>query len=270
MKEFMGSRIVVKVGTSALTHPCGQLNLKRMDGLCRVLADIIHAGNQVVLVSSGAVSVGTAKLRLDKRPSDTPRRQAAAAVGQCELMHIYDKLFAEYGMTVAQILLTRDVITTPERHAHARNALLAILEYGAVPVINENDSVAVEELEGDAFGDNDTLSADVAALCGADRLIILTDVDGFYDGDPSAPGAKRIPVVREITDELRAAAGGTASRHGTGGMTTKLQAAAAVMASGIPMALANSEDLSALYALASCEPGGPDCKCTWFLGHSKN
>ncbi|MCL2084090.1 MAG: glutamate 5-kinase [Oscillospiraceae bacterium] len=261
----MRNRVVVKVGTSTLTHPAGRLDLKRMDELCRVLADLIHAGREVVLVSSGAISVGTAKLRLDKRPPDTRRRQAVAAVGQCELMHIYDKFFGEYGLPVAQMLLTRDAIATPERYLHARNALLSIIEYGAIPVINENDSVAVDELEGDAFGDNDTLSAYVARLCDAERLVILSDVDGFYDGDPSSPGASRIPIVREITDGLRAAAGGSVSRHGTGGMITKLQAAAVAMDAGIPMALAKGDRLSALYMLASCEPGAPDSGCTWFL-----
>ena len=205
-------RLVVKVGTSTLTRETGSLNLQNMEHLARVLADLEGMGYQPVLVSSGAIGIGTKKLRLGERPTELRMKQAAAAVGQCRMMHIYDKLFAEYNRTVAQILLTGEDVESPVRSEHLHNTFEALLELGVIPVVNENDSVSSAEIETGqckVLGDNDTLSAIVARLCGAGLLVLFSDIDGLYDADPRThPGARLIHQVEAITPELRAMAGG--------------------------------------------------------------
>lgn len=244
-------RIVVKVGTSTLLREGGGVNLRRMDGLARVLADLKNMGHQVILVSSGAIGVGAGKLGMKARPTELRQKQAVAAVGQCELMHLYDKFFAEYGQTVAQILLTDEDVDVPSRAEHLSGTFTALLELGCIPVVNENDSVSSTEIETGqkkVLGDNDTLSAIVAGLCGADLLVLLSDIDGLYDADPhKCPGAKLIHRVEAITPEIEALAGGGGTQWGTGGMYTKLTAARRAMDHGIDMVIANSEHLDALY-----------------------
>lgn len=240
-------RIVVKVGTSTLTHDTGKLNLRRMDHMARVLADLRNRGIEVILVSSGAIGVGVGKLKLPAKPHDIGGRQACAAVGQCELMYIYDKLFGEYGQTTAQVLLTRDCVDDALRLRNIRNAFDRLLDMGALPIINENDTVATEEIE---FGDNDTLSAVVAQIVRADALVILTDIDGLYSENPSiCPDAKLIHVVKKIDEHTRSIAGGAGTSRGTGGMYTKVIAAQHATASGITTAIINGSAPENLYAL---------------------
>ena len=270
-REHKVHRLVVKVGTSTLTRETGSLNLQNMERLARVLSDLEGMGYQVVLVSSGAIGIGTKKLRLDQRPTELRMKQATAAVGQCMMMHIYDKLFAEYNRTVAQILLTgEDVdapirsehlhntfevtgedVDAPVRSEHLHNTFEALLELGVIPVVNENDSVSSAEIETGqckVLGDNDTLSAIVARLCGADLLVLLSDIDGLYDADPRThPDAKLIHHVSAITPELRAMAGGAGTWRGTGGMATKLNAAQTALEAGIDMVIANGSRIEALY-----------------------
>jgi glutamate 5-kinase len=247
-------RVVVKVGTSTLTYENGRLNLRRIESLVRVLSDIKNSGREIVLVTSGAIGVGAGHLGLKERPRDIGGKQAAAAVGQCELMYTYDKLFAEYGHVTAQVLLTRDVVENEGRKTNVINTLLRLLEFGAVPIINENDTVSIEEIE---FGDNDTLSAMVAQLVNAEALILLTDIDGLYDADPRTfPDAKRIPVVREIDDTLLALAGGAGSKRGTGGMITKLHAAQIAMDAHIPTVIMDGSRPTHLYDLLDGKPQG--------------
>ena len=194
-------RIVIKIGTSTITHPTGRLNIRQMEALCKVLSDLKNAGNEVILVSSGAIGMGVGKLRLGKKPTDVPTKQAAAAVGQCELMYTYDKLFSEYRHTVAQILLTADDIADPVRHENFQNTIQRLLELDAIPIVNENDTVSVAEF---GIGDNDTLSAIVATSVHADLLVLLSDIDGLYTADPHKdPDAARIELVPEITDSVR-------------------------------------------------------------------
>lgn len=208
-------RIVVKVGTSTLTYDSGRLNIRRIDHLCKVLSDLQNSGREVILVSSGAIGVGVGKLGLKQRPKETRKKQAVAAVGQCELMFVYDKLFGEYNRTVAQILLTRDVVEHDHSKQNVVNTFEALMEMGIIPVVNENDTVAIDELDGQNFGDNDTLSAIVADIVEADLLVILTDIDGLYEEDPRKnPDAKRIPVVRHIDGHIREIAGGSGSNRG--------------------------------------------------------
>ena len=241
-------RIVVKVGTSTLTYENGRLNLRAIESLCKVLTDLQNSGKEIVLVSSGAMGVGVGKLGLRSRPSETHRRQAIAAVGQCELMFIYDK---------AQLLLTRDIIDNALTKRNVTNTLQALLEMRIIPIINENDTVAVDELAGANFGDNDTLSAIVARVTDADLLILLTDIDGLYNADPHQhPDAKRIPVVTAIDDELLALAGGAGSKRGTGGMQTKLHALQLTMEKQIPGVIMNGADPQKLYALFDGEDVG--------------
>ncbi len=255
-------RIVVKVGTSTLSHPTGKMNLRFIDGLCKVLADLRNAGNEVILVSSGAIGMGVNKLSLSSRPDDMPTKQAVAAVGQCELMYMYDKMFGEYSQTVGQILLTAGDIENEERRQHFENTLERLLQLGAIPIINENDSITTKEI---AVGDNDTLAAIVAVNVKADILILLTDIDGLYSVDPrKEPGANRIPIVNEVTPELLNAAGGSGTKMGTGGMTTKLQAAAMCMDNGIDMIITKGEDASVIYRAIGCESVG-----TLFKGRRK-
>ncbi|MDD2363127.1 MAG: glutamate 5-kinase [Oscillospiraceae bacterium] len=247
-------RVVVKIGTSTLTYANGKLNLRRIESLVRVLSDIKNSGKEVLLVTSGAIGVGAAHLGLTERPRDMGGKQAAAAVGQCELMYIYDKHFSEYGHVTAQVLLTRDVIDDKNRKNNVINTIQRLLEYGAVPIVNENDTVSFEEIE---FGDNDSLSAVVAVLSGADALIILTDIDGVYTADPRTnPDAKFIPLVEKIDDDLRKAASGAGSSRGTGGMITKLHAAEIASAQGISTVILNGSDPSRLYDLFEGKPVG--------------
>ena len=243
-------RIVFKVGTSTLCHGGKGLNFRNIEGIARVLTDIKNEGHEVILVSSGAIGTGIAKLRLPERPLDIRDKQAVAAVGQLELMHIYDKLFGEYGATVGQVLLTRDDVDRPTVRQNLIGTFEALLRMGVIPIVNENDSVCIEEIESEhkVFGDNDTLSAIVAALTGAQLLVILSDIDGLYDSDPHVnPDAKLIPVVTEINDEITALAGGVGSRLGTGGMTTKLIAARAAGESGIDTIITNGSKPQNLY-----------------------
>ena len=243
-------RIVFKVGTSTLTYENGKLNLHRIESLCKVLSDLQNSGKEIVLVSSGAIGVGVGKLGLPERPKETSRKQAVAAVGQCELMFIYDKLFGEYNHTVAQILLTRDVMINDHSKQNVINTFQELLAMGIIPVVNENDTVAIDELEGSNFGDNDTLSAIVADIAEADALVILTDIDGLYDADPrKSPEAKRIPEVRYIDENIRKMAGGSGSNRGTGGMSTKISAAVVAMEAGIDCYVISGNDPAVLYDL---------------------
>ena len=247
-------RIVVKVGTSTLAHPTGRLNIRRVEQLVKVICDIAGAGNQVILVSSGAIGMGVGKLGLSQRPKDIPTKQAAAAVGQCELMYTYDRLFMQYHFTVAQLLITADDVKDQTRHENFKSTLSRLLELGAVPIINENDTVATEEL---GIGDNDTLAAMVAESVGADTLVLLSDIDGLYTADPHTdPNAKLLPVVNVIDDALLALAGGSAGNQGTGGMVTKLRAAQICMAVGCDMIITNGNDPDVLYRIVDGEAVG--------------
>ena len=238
-------RIVVKVGTSTLTYETGKINIRRMVKLCSVLADLHNSGMEVVLVTSGAIGVGVGKLGLKERPKDIPGRQAAATVGQCELMFMYDKFFSEYSHTIGQLLITKSDVENDERRNNLINAFNTMLEYGAIPIVNENDSVAVEEI---VYGDNDSLSAIVAKLINADALIILSDIDGLYDSNPNEnEDAKLIPLVTEIDEDLYKIAGGKGSSLGTGGMVTKLHAAEITMAAGIDTIVMNGENPTEIY-----------------------
>ena len=248
-------RIVVKVGTSTLTHKTGLLNIRRVEQLVKTLADLHNAGHEVLLVSSGAIGLGMGKLGLKDRPQDTPGKQACAAIGQCELMYMYDKLFGQYNLTVAQLLLTKYSIEGPHKD-NIINTMEELLSRGIIPVINENDTVAIDELELE-IGQNDSLGAYAAIIANADLLIILSDIDGFYDSDPSSnPNARLIPVVHEITDELRSLAGGAVSGLGTGGMITKLDAAEIAMKGGIDMVILNGRNPAKLYDLFDGEQVG--------------
>lgn len=242
-------RIVVKVGTSSLTYENGKLNIGCIERLVRVISDLQNRGYQMVLVSSGAVGVGCAKLGWHERPKDIRKKQAAAAVGQCELMHIYDKLFLEYGIKVAQVLLTRENVTDEEQRENIHNTFNILLETGVVPIVNENDTVATAELEHiETFGDNDTLSAVVARICSANLLVIFTDIDGLYDSNPREnPNAKLIDRVERIDSALRAIAGGPGTAGGTGGMATKLGAAELCMDAGISMLITRGDNAEILY-----------------------
>ena len=227
--------VVVKIGTSTLTYENGKMNLRRIDKLCRTLCDLQNGGRRIVLVTSGAIGVGMGKLGLPERPDDTAKKQALAAIGQCELMFAYDKFFGEYHQNVAQVLLDMNVI----------------------PIVNENDTVAVDELEGRNFGDNDTLSAIVASIINADVLMILTDIDGVYDKNPKAyPDAKRLSVIEKIDDEVRAMAGGAGSARGTGGMATKIRAAEIAGRANIPTYILSGEDPENLYRIFDGEDIG--------------
>lgn len=241
-------RIVVKVGTSTLTHKTGRLNIRKVEQLVKTLADIYNAGHEVILVSSGAVGLGMGKLGLRERPKDTPGKQACAAVGQCELMYLYDNLFSDYGVSVAQMLLTKYILLE-ERRKNVENALERLLALGTIPVVNENDTVAIDELELEV-GENDSLAAIVATIAKADLLIIMSDIDGLYDCDPHvSEDAKLIPVVHEITDEIRSLAGGAGSKFGTGGMRTKINAVEIAYDAGIDVILMNGRYPKQLYDL---------------------
>ena len=247
-------RIVLKLGTSTLTHPTGNLNIRRVEELCKVCSDLKNAGHELVLVSSGAVAMGVGKLSLAERPKDIPGKQAAAAVGQCELMYIYDKLYSQYHHVVAQLLITADDIETPERAKNFHNTLARLLQLRTLPIINENDTVATQEL---GIGDNDTLAAIVARTIRADLLILFSDIDGLFTADPhSDPAAKLIPVVERLTPEIERLACGAGSKFGTGGMQTKLHAAHIATEAGVPMVIANGAQPAALYDLMDGKPVG--------------
>ena len=249
--KMNGKRIVVKVGSSTLTHPSGMLNLRKIEGLCAVLADLQNAGYGMILVSSGAVSAGWTKMGLTHRPQTTEEKQAAAAVGQCELMSLYDRHLLSYGHTVAQILLTRDALENPVRRSHAENTFRLLCQMRCIPIVNENDSVSSDEL---CFGGNDILSAYVAELAEADLLINLSDVDGFYDSDPRKnPSARLISHVAKVTEEIERMASGAGTERGTGGMQAKLTAAKMAMAVGIPMVIAGGADPAVLYRIIDGE-----------------
>ena len=250
-------RIVVKVGTSTLAHPTGRLNIQRMERLCKVLSDLKNMGHEIILVSSGAIAMGFGKLNLRERPKDVPTKQASAAVGQCELMFAYDKFFGEYHQNVAQVLLTADVTSQPISRRNVENTFRELLDMNVIPIVNENDTVAVDELEGRNFGDNDTLSAIVASIINADVLMILTDIDGVYDKNPKAyPDAKRLSVIEKIDDEVRAMAGGAGSARGTGGMATKIRAAEIAGRANIPTYILSGEDPENLYRIFDGEDIG--------------
>lgn len=238
-------RIVIKVGTTTLAHATGNLNIRRVEELCKVLSDLKNAGNDVVLVSSGAIGMGVGKLSLSEKPSDIPGKQAAAAVGQCELMYTYDKLFSEYNHVVAQILLTGADVKNEERYTNFTNTINRLLGMKVLPVVNENDTVSIDEIQ---IGDNDTLGAIVAKSIEADILVILTDTDGLYTADPREDkDAKLIPVVEEITEDLMKLGGGSGSKQGTGGMYTKLQAAKIATEAGTDTVIINGKNPEALY-----------------------
>jgi len=246
-------RIVFKVGTSTLCHRGTGLNFRNIDGLARVLTDIKNEGFEVILVSSGAIGAGVSKLGLQERPREIREKQAVAAVGQLELMHIYDKMFGEFGATVGQVLLTRNDVDMPAVSQNLRGTFEALLSMGVIPIVNENDSVCIEEIESEhkVFGDNDTLSAVVAALVGADLLVLLSDIDGLYDNDPfKDPDAKLIPVVTELDSTITALAGGTVSGFGTGGMVTKLSAARIAGEHNIDTIITNGSKPQNLYIAA--------------------
>ncbi len=247
-------RIVIKIGTSTLAHHTGHLNIRRVENICKIVSDIKNAGNQVILVSSGAIGMGIGKLGLRSRPSDMPTKQAAAAVGQCELMYTYDKLFSEYNHTVGQLLITGDDIKNDTRHQNFSNTLSRLLELDAIPIINENDTVATNEI---VIGDNDTLAAIVAESVKAEKLILLSDIDGLYTADPhNDPDAKLISVIRKLDQSIYALAGASAGNLGTGGMMTKLQAAEICMACGCEMIITNGNKPENLYAILENQPVG--------------
>lgn len=244
-------RVVLKVGTSTLAHPGGRLNIRRVEQLCKTISDLKNAGHQPILVSSGAIGMGVGKLGLPGRPQDMPGKQAAAAVGQCELMYTYDQLFSQYHHNVAQILLTAEDIQDARRSNHVRDTLERLLDWGALPIINENDAVATDEIGiQTTIGENDTLSAIVACLVDARLLVLLSDIDGLYTADPRKDSdATLIPVVEDLTPEIRQLGGSAGSTLGTGGMATKLRAAELVMDQGIDMVILNGEQPALLYDL---------------------
>ena len=238
-------RIVIKIGTSTLTHSTGHLNIRRVEELCKIISDVKNSGHEVIIVSSGAIGMGVGKLGLISRPADIPTKQAAVAVGQCELMYTYDKLFSEYNHTVAQLLITGDDVQNETRHNNFSNTLNRLLELGAIPIINENDTVSTKEI---VIGDNDTLAAIVAESVKADKLVLLSDIDGLYTADPHTnPDARLIPMIWSIDDSIMALAGGSNGTQGTGGMVTKLQAAKICMGCGCDMIIANGNTPTNLY-----------------------
>ena len=240
-------RIVVKIGSSTLTHENFRMNLRRIEALTRVLSEFKNAGKEIVLVSSGAISAGVAKMGLSARPKATEEKQALAAVGQSELMRIYEHFFSMFGHPVAQILLTKDIMENPTARGNAENTFRTLLKMGCIPIVNENDSVSFDEIE---FGDNDTLSAYISVLCDADCLIILSDIDGLYDSDPHKNSeARLISTVAKIDEKILGYAGGAGSNRGTGGLITKLHAAEIVTKEGIPMFIVNGGNPEILYDL---------------------
>ena len=252
-------RIVVKVGTSTLAHSTGNINIRHVEELCKVLSDLKNAGHEMILVSSGAIGMGVGKLSLKEKPQDMPTKQASAAVGQCELMYTYDKLFSEYNHTVAQILLTGLDLEDNERYHNIQNTMNRLLELNVLPIINENDTVSTQEI---AVGDNDTLGAIVAVSMKADMLILLSDIDGLYTSDPHKDEtAELISLVTEITPEIEALGGGKGSSLGTGGMATKLNAAKLCLSKGTEMVIANGANPSVLYDIVDGKKIGTRFRC---------
>lgn len=246
-------RIVIKVGTSTLTYKTGKMNLKRIDRMAMILSDLRNQGKEIILVSSGAIGVGMGKLGLKSKPTVTKEIQAVSSVGQCELMYLYDKVFSEYNNTVAQILLTKDDIAIPKRKRNTQNTVTTLLDMGIIPVVNENDTVAIDEIE---IGDNDTLSALVADFVDADLLILFSDIDGFYDADPhTVKDAKLLPVVSDISS-VKHLASGSAGKQGTGGMVTKLEAAEIATSAGVHMIIANGANMDVIYDILNAKPAG--------------
>ncbi|MDE6502741.1 MAG: glutamate 5-kinase [Ruminococcus sp.] len=242
-------RIVIKLGTSTLAHKTGKLNIRRMTNLVRVISDLHNSGREIIIVSSGAMGLGSGKLGLASKPKDTRMKQAVAAVGQCELMHIYDDMFEKYSVTVAQILLTKTIINNPNHCNNFRNTVESLISMGVIPIINENDTIAIDELELE-IGENDSLSALVAELSEADLLLILSDIDALYDDDPRTnPNAKPIDFVEKITPEIEKVAGGAGTSLGTGGMSTKINAAKIAGNAGIDMVIMNGKNPDLLYDL---------------------
>jgi glutamate 5-kinase len=242
------TRTVVKVGTSTLTYENGTMNYRRVEALCKTLCDLHNSGEDILLVSSGAVGVGMGNTGLSRRPEDTRKKQALAAIGQCELMFMYDKLFGEYNHNIAQILLTADAVESAHKRENILNTIEELLEMDIIPIINENDTVAIDEIYGNNFGDNDMLSAIVAGVVNADRLVILTDIDGLYDDNPRVnPDAKKIDVVDYISADVLEMAAGSGSNRGTGGMITKLQAANYATKRGIETHVINGSNPENLY-----------------------
>lgn len=242
-------RIVIKLGTSTLAHKTGKLNIRRMTNLVRVISDLHNSGREIIMVSSGAVGLGAGKLGLPEKPKDTKTKQAVAAIGQCELMHVYDDMFAKYSVTVAQILLTKTIINNPSHCENFMNTVEKLVGMDVIPIVNENDTIAIDELELE-IGENDSLSALVAELSRADLLLILSDIDALYDDDPRMnPDAKPIPLVEKITPEIEAVAGGAGTSLGTGGMSTKINAAKIATNAGIDMIIMNGRDPEKLYDL---------------------
>ena len=247
-------KVVIKLGTSTLAHETGRLNIRRVEELCKVISDLKNAGNEIIMVSSGAIGMGVGKLGLGEKPHDIPTKQAAAAVGQCELMYTYDKLFSEYNHSVAQILLTDEDIADTERCSNFKNTLCRLLELGVIPIINENDTIATDEI---IIGDNDTLGAIVSTTINADLLIILSDIDGLYTADPHKDkNAVMLNRVDEITDVIVAMTGGAGTSLGTGGMVTKIKAAKIATAGGTDMVIANGSNPQLLYSIISGEEIG--------------
>jgi glutamate 5-kinase len=241
-------RIVIKIGTSSITYNNGNINLRKMEQLAKILTDLKNSGKEIVLVSSGAIGAGMNKLGLKKKPNVLRERQATAAVGQALLMQFYEKFFNEYNQTIAQLLLTKDVITDKIKRNNTENTFSTLLKMGVIPIANENDSVATDEIEGSKIGDNDTLSSMVAILVKADLLIMLSDIDGLYDSSPNSnPDAKLIPLVEEITPEIYNIAGGSESLIGTGGMYTKIRSAEYLMNEGIHTIIANGQNVNVIY-----------------------
>lgn len=250
-------RIVIKVGTSTLAHSTGLLSFTRMEHIVRQLADLHNRGYEIVLVTSGAIAAGIGKLGLKSKPKSIPEKQAAAAVGQGILLHMYEKFFSDYGQVIAQILLTKEDMDHPERRSNAQNTLFSLLNQGVIPIINENDAIAVDEIK---FGDNDTLSAVVSKITNADLLIILSDIDGLFDSNPREnPDAKLIHEVDKITDEIEYSAGGSGTKLGTGGMITKICAAKIATAAGTSMVIANGSISQVIVKIMDGETLG-----TWF------
>lgn len=258
MNRFESSKkIVIKVGTSTLTYDGGGINIRRMEKLTKVISDIKNSKKEVILVSSGAIGVARGKMGFGEKPKCVRDKQALAAIGQCELMNYYSRLFGEYNHNVAQVLLTKDVITDPLRRENAQNTFERLLQLNVLPIVNENDVISTEQIE---FGDNDTLSATVATLTNADLLIILSDIDGLYDADPREnSNAKLISVVEKIDSSTEALAGGAGTNRGTGGMITKIHAAKAATAAGVDMLIANGSDPDVLYDILEGKEIG-----TWF------
>lgn len=249
--DIKNKRIVVKIGTSTLAYKTGHLNIRRVESLVKILSDIKNSGCELILVTSAAIGVGMGKLGLPQRPKDVPTKQACAAVGQCELMYIYDQMFSQYNHTVAQLLITKDVFEDERMKQNAVTTINRLLQLGVIPIFNENDTVATDELVGEmVYGDNDTLSAIVSVLSGADYLIILTDIDGLYDKNPKIyPDAKLVSRVEGVTDAVKAMAGAAGSSLGTGGMATKLRAGKIVTEAGADMVIANGRDPAVLYTV---------------------